>query len=105
MGSRIGVTRAQRRIFSRLTMKPPKEPPLESHPIQARALGEGRLWIYKRYCPPHIRCTQRPSIILEDSFKETPHQKLHLVSNASVHIGARQAAGAWSLFNSHELHR
>ncbi|KAL7536722.1 hypothetical protein ACHAWF_007008 [Thalassiosira exigua] len=83
----------------------PSEPPLESHPIPFRHIESGRFWIWKQYNP--FLKQEKPSsqTVLRDEFTETKGKAVHIVSDASVYIKDRKAAGAWHMFHAGEPQR
>ena len=83
----------------------PIEPPLESHPIPFRHIESGRFWIWKQYNP--FLKQEKPSsqTVLRDDYTETKGKAVHIVSDASVYIKDRKAAGAWHMFHVGEPQR
>ena len=83
----------------------PSEPPEESHPISARYMTEGRLWIWKQFHPYEFAEPADHDEVLADEFDETPIQLLNIVSDASVHVAAGKVAGAWHILEEHNKKR
>jgi hypothetical protein len=75
----------------------PTEPPLESHPIDATYISDGRVWVWRKYRPHHLRPRADENHVNSDVFVEHPNSRLNLVSDASVHVKDRKVAGAWHL--------
>jgi ribonuclease HI len=83
----------------------PVELPQASHPIKARYMTEGRIWVWNSFHPHEFSPPDREEIILDDAFDETPGQLLHIVSDASVHTSVGRVTGAWHLFETRDAKR
>ena len=81
------------------------DPPTNSHPVEARQIAEDRLWVFRRYIPFHLRVEPDHNQVRTDDFDEEPKKRLHIVSDASVHVEASKVAGAWNLFATHNKRR
>ena len=76
------------------------EPPPGSHPIKARSLSVDKIWVFRQYTPFQDAIVSDQRCVLEDTLANSSHGTYNLVSDASVHISQRKAAGAWRLLES-----
>ena len=84
--------------FYTINYTKPSTPPKESHPVAARHMSANSIFVWKRYRPHALSGPPSEDHIIGDTFQEEGTGRLNLVSDASIHVAKRKAAGVWHLF-------
>ncbi len=79
--------------------------PINLHPVNARLVAQDRIWVPRKYRPHHLRFRESTLVRNSDDFVEREGARLHIVSNASVHVAKGKVAGAWNMFKTHDARR
>lgn len=75
-----------------------KSPPIDSHPIRARFVGDGHIWMWRSYKVRELPVRQQEIDVIQDDLTEEDNFRIiNVVSDASVHVKKRKVAGAWSI--------
>jgi len=61
-------------------------------------MSANSIFLWKRYRPHVIPDSTSDDCIIEETFQEEGTGRLNLVSDASIHVAKRKAAGAWHLY-------